>query len=72
MILEKLGMVLRRKHIKAPNYKDLNEAHGLMLFKLAAEYKHYSMLTYIWDNYPHLFNRQDVYEGISLIVSKQD
>jgi hypothetical protein len=52
-----MGLVLRRKHIKAPNYKDINESHGLMLFKMAIEFRHYSIFTFIWDNYSHLFTR---------------
>ena len=43
-----------------------------MLFKAALEFRHYTVLIYIWDNFPHLFKRQDLVAGLKAIIEKKD
>lgn len=43
-----------------------------MLFKSAVEFRHYTILIYVWDNYPYLFRTQDLLEGFKLFVKKRE
>lgn len=43
-----------------------------MLFKAAILFRHYTIFIHIWDNHPHLFKREDLVEGIKLIVESKN
>jgi hypothetical protein len=56
---EKMGLILKRKHIKSPANLKSGEQRSLMLFKSAIMFRHYTMLIHLWDNNSYLFTKDD-------------
>lgn len=67
---QKLGVMLKRDHIKSPTKS--GSGSSLMLIKAAIQFRHYTIFIHVWDNYPHLFKRKDLVEGLALAVAKKD
>ena len=73
LFVERWGAVLKRRHIKNPDYKNrVDQNNGLMIFEAAVKFRNYAMFKYLWDNQSHLFRLDDFCEGTRIIIESKD